>query len=374
MDQVENASSFSALSCPFEGDLTRTSTTLLTAIAEPTCRMFLERFGEALGFDSKHQSDLTVYFTVCPTFKQLWTSALPACLVAVVTDDVEAARSAACDLVLHGCQYGLNGSYAFLLPKPRIVLLGSRLVKLHGITYIDGDAGLVCNGHAEYRVRSENKLGPDARKLQPSLCKFEVFDKDRQPTWFDLDIPLVSKISAIEEANLREAYEILSSISPLYYEWVSLVVNHIAVVDAPDARICSASSSLLWGTVAITASASPLRVCEMLIHEASHQYFHLFERLFSPACPDKEFFSPLKNRLRPLSKLMLGYHAFGNVFLFFACCAAIPPLRDECLKYLPPIASDLRQLAPPVEDPNNWTPFGTAIIQPLVAQLRKVGL
>lgn len=84
-------------------------------------------------------------------------------------------------------------------------------------------------------------------------------------------------------------------------------------------RLSSRSTSLRPGNIAMAAPGNPLHLAELLVHEASHQHFHLgalLGRYVRPDVADERIYSALNGRYRPLERVALAFHAIGNIYLF----------------------------------------------------------
>jgi HEXXH motif-containing protein len=112
---------------------------------------------------------------------------------------------------------------------------------------------------------------------------------------------------------------------------------------------------------------------EMLTHECSHQVYQLaswFARMDLPDAP--EVYSVLKERSRPLERLLLGFHAFGNCVLMYDALRQrnAPVDQDE----LPGRISSARLLVDSLHEEvapriSFLSPAGQAIYKPLADRL-----
>jgi HEXXH motif-containing protein len=106
----------------------------------------------------------------------------------------------------------------------------------------------------------------------------------------------------------------------------------------------------------------------MLIHEASHQYLELLTKLGPTIDPQhkKLYYSPVKQCDRPLHKILLAYHAFANVMLFYRDAAACG-LADSYFENLQNVLNEeLSQLEQPLIKNEAILPIGKALIEPLI--------
>ena len=106
----------------------------------------------------------------------------------------------------------------------------------------------------------------------------------------------------------------------------------------------------------------------MLVHEASHQYFYAAQRFeaVSDADDRKLYYSPVKGTDRPIDKILLAFHAFANVGLFYKSCIATG-LDDKnyCKINLERHLPELNELAEHLRSCNSLTKVGRALWEPL---------
>jgi HEXXH motif-containing protein len=118
--------------------------------------------------------------------------------------------------------------------------------------------------------------------------------------------------------QVTRASELLEKYCPEYYLWTAALLKEVAPLDRPGALGAGTSSQsfLLWPAQVHMSRASALQTIVMLVHECSHQYFHML-MWGAPVIKDgaQPVFSVLKNCQRPLDRVLLGFHAFGNVLL-----------------------------------------------------------
>lgn len=170
--------------------------------------------------------------------------------------------------------------------------------------------------------------------------------------------------------QLTAALALLGETAPEYLPWVLCLLKEVTPIHRPGERVLASGSSLLRpGGVDIAVPASATETAEMLIHECTHQYLHMlswFETLVTKDA--RPHYSPLKNCERPLDRIVLGYHAFGNVMLAYA--------QLEAHGYGAAISSRVRvvsgyldQLAKPLVDEVGLSALGREIVRPLRARL-----
>ncbi len=171
--------------------------------------------------------------------------------------------------------------------------------------------------------------------------------------------------------NIRAGCALIAAYAPLYRGWVGRVLKKIVPVGARSGRILSGSDRDAPGTIYLSASAPAVAIAEMLIHEATHQYYYILAR-YGPLDDgsDREFYSPIKGTLRPARMILLAYHAFANVMLFYRMCRR-RGLADAgyCEANERDLEPQLRQLQDPLENARALTPLGDALWQPLAERL-----
>lgn len=117
--------------------------------------------------------------------------------------------------------------------------------------------------------------------------------------------------------ELEHTLSILEAEVPHIYLWTSCLIKEVVPLADPGDGATNSRSFGLWpGQIQMSDGATFLNQVNMLVHECSHQYFHLarwFDTLVELDAPN--VYSVLKDTERPLEKVLLGFHAFGNVWL-----------------------------------------------------------
>jgi HEXXH motif-containing protein len=174
-------------------------------------------------------------------------------------------------------------------------------------------------------------------------------------------------------AALAEALALLRQYAPPYETWVQRIVRGVIPLVSEGGMIFSSSYEGRPGVISISFPAEPVALAEMLVHEASHQYLHLLSRLgaLDDGSDTTLYDSPVKRCPRPIGAILLAYHAFANVQLFYR--AALARGIDDagyCER-------NARELAPQLVLMEEWlcsttalTPLGRALWEPLAAELR----
>jgi HEXXH motif-containing protein len=182
------------------------------------------------------------------------------------------------------------------------------------------------------------------------------------------------RITSTEVQPFAAALDVLSLHVPEYLEWVQGVLRGVLVCRCDHSRTRSSSWMHAPGIVLVSWSADPVAVAEMLVHESSHQYFHLLSRLgrVDDGSDVREYFSPAVQRSRPLSKILIGYHAFANVLLFYQALLRNGFANDpHCRATEERLCHDVELLALPLRDNPALTQIGRDMTRPLMEHVRE---
>jgi hypothetical protein len=169
-------------------------------------------------------------------------------------------------------------------------------------------------------------------------------------------------------ALLTETLDLLEEHVPHYFDWVVRIIRRLAILHAEQNLLRSGSHQNRHGTIHISDNSRVLSLAEMLIHEASHQYLELLIKLGPTVDPGHTelYYSPVKQCDRPLDRILLAYHAFANVMLFYRQVAECG-LADSYLANFQNVLNDeLRQLEQSLVENDAILPIGRALVEPLI--------
>jgi HEXXH motif-containing protein len=122
-----------------------------------------------------------------------------------------------------------------------------------------------------------------------------------------------------------------------------------------------------FGVIYATPTAEIIRLAEMLIHESSHQHFHLLTRLAPLAEEDERlFYSPFARAQRHADRILLAYHAFANVELFYRACLERGIQTARALDGIARFQADLDAVERVLADEAALTPIGRELLEALV--------
>lgn len=173
--------------------------------------------------------------------------------------------------------------------------------------------------------------------------------------------------------QLTGALELLGEAAPEYRAWVLCLLKEVTPIGRPGERVlASGSSALRPGGIDVAVPASAIETAEMLIHECSHQYFHMLSWFGALVTKDaRPHYSPLKGCERPLDRILLGYHAFGNAILAYEQLRAHGHGEGIAGRYRV-ISGYLDELVKPLVDEVGLSELGREILRPLRTRLGAV--
>jgi len=223
------------------------------------------------------------------------------------------------------------------------------------------------------RVCGETDVFPIVVGVSPRVLLWapaalaEVDWADGEPS-YPCDVPAAEIV-----ASIRSAVAILRRAAPAYWPWVRRVLRGVIPVGGSNLVIRSSSSSDRPGLIGISFPAPPIAIAEMLVHESSHQYFHLLSRLQQPddGTDTTLYYSPVRRTGRPLRGILVAYHAFANVLLFYRLTKRYR-VEDGgyCAREARKLVPQLRELELPLRSSRALTMTGHALWEPLARQLQ----
>jgi hypothetical protein len=123
---------------------------------------------------------------------------------------------------------------------------------------------------------------------------------------------------SVEPHEVQKVTKAIKSTNGEYQNWITSVIHDLVISPSiePDSR--SGSWNLSPGTVYMSSMSNPMNIMDVMVHEACHQHFYIGE-LFDDISTNQEekYFSVAVNRKRPLRAVLLAYHAFVNVCVYY---------------------------------------------------------
>ncbi len=262
-------------------------------------------------------------------FQALWTPTigiLEECLRQGVNDIETVERvgvSLAWDLVCAGFQ----GRWSSMLPPMNPLTIGKYVLPKADRIDVVSDASQIVVTYPEkvrwiYTRGTETAQAPNELMLENgSTCEqitFLVGGLDRSHSFANLaELALAPSNLDKAVAKHAEAVALLREHAPEYLEYVSRVIHTVIPLQDNDGILNSGSSRCEPGVVHASVDCCAEAYAEMLVHEASHQYYYILRRMgeIEDGSDPTLYFSPVKQTGRPIAMILLAYHAFANVVL-----------------------------------------------------------
>ena len=182
------------------------------------------------------------------------------------------------------------------------------------------------------------------------------------PVWADAEIV----------GHWRAAIDLLDRYAPEYVPWVGRGIRFVIPVLAPDGAMVSGSQGHRHGEVHLASLLPPIKAAEMLVHEASHQHFFLATKLgwVDDGSDTGMYYSPVVREMRPVWKILLAYHAFANVVVYYRLCRAAG-LTDDGFseRNEERVLDELAQLEAPLSGNGALSELGRGLWEPLAERL-----
>ncbi len=231
---------------------------------------------------------------------------------------------------------------------------------------------LPCN--AKINWHTDNSPDTATSILETVTLKHKViFDTRLNKT--TTKIPYAVSNSGWNTRLWQDAFSLLTESAPHYAHWSQNLLRTIIPLDAPKGYQISASHWHRRGEVLMSWRISPHQLAEMMVHEASHQHFFMAGMLsaYDDGSDKTLYYSPVVKTKRPITKILLAYHAFANVILFFRHCRSHLDNKDrhwldtESNK----VMTELEQLEQPLRQSKSLTQLGQRLWQPLAQQIHE---
>ena len=385
-DDLGLESGYTGFSCPLESFDESLARTIAGEYARSVLGIFVERFAHLFSknglddlFSSLIHADLPLELA--------WSSNLGNLYKATKSGDEDQAMKNAAAFALMAGAKGFIGEWQLELSKAtRFFWDDCALPDCNELMVISSDADatikLSLDGE-QTQVSFVRSLDEWKCQTQAYAVRLPSFGSGRHrlvllPRYAALDSGVLHDVddtaSPLETFSpalieiLTQALDLLEEHLPHYFDWVVRIIRRVAVVHFERNVLYSGSYEHQYGTIHISDNSRVLSLAEMLIHEASHQYFELLTKLGPTVDPGHTelYYSPAKRCDRPLDKILLAYHAFANVMLFYRGVAECG-LADSCsAKFQNVLNEELRQLEQPLRENDAILPIGRALVEPLI--------
>jgi hypothetical protein len=183
---------------------------------------------------------------------------------------------------------------------------------------------------------------------------------------------LSSSDAALAGTNYQAALELLELHAPAFARWVGRVMAFVSPIEAPAGLMRSGSSREWPGVAEISFRNDAAAIAEMLVHEASHHHFNVL-MIIDPITDGsdlKQYYSPFRKCDRPIEMILLAYHAFANVLLYYRECQRTG-VDDNgyCKRNEAELIPDLRKLQDALEATGSLTEAGEQLWRPFCSHV-----
>lgn len=386
--EVSLAAFARALSCPQEPLDEEALELLAVARSRELTDLFLERHGEEL--DPGLASVLGGWSGSEATMEDAWDPAFGPLEQAIPTADAGAARLAAARLALRLQAGGRPGAWSaeldpslrlrwgpWLLPEARRLSVDSdgELATLEVETPTSRSTLALARRDGEWSADATAPADP-CPVVTASGTALTILTRSASSTpelAFLADQLVDDGYGAASRDAVGASVELLEAHAPGYLAWVGRVLRDIVPIRTAAGAINSGSNRTLPASCHVSVDVHAAALAEMLVHEATHNYFYLAMALgpVEDGTDTTLYYSPVKRRGRPIQFILLAYHAFANVLLLMRELreAGYPDPKGYVDGNEEDLIPQLDQLREGLTASNGLTPLGEALWRPLAERL-----
>ncbi len=373
-------------SCPYEHFDESLFSLLIREHAAIVGRLFTDQYRETLtknscglsdALENWIEEDFSIESPLDPAFGEaLW---------AIVDCDPGKSVAAGCAIALYLGSQGLPSTWSAQLSEARTLRWGEYVIPRAESLAVESNGRQAfiewrINGTANRVQLSRTEAGWESAMERMPQVAFDPWKLRILPRHtLEMKLPehvvreALGSIKPSELENFTQALLILSQYVSAYIPWIGRTLTHAFLLDPKQGYVESGSVEYYLGFAHFSAYANPAAIAELLIHEASHQYFNIL-RLLGPFDDgtDKElYYSTAVRRPRPLDRIGVAYHAFANVLIYYRECLA-GGIDDDgwCERHLERWTRDLRILEKPLRQNRALTNIGRSLCEPLIERLQ----
>lgn len=378
---------YRGFSCPYQPFNQRFFSLIAAQYSRSLIELFLDRFEQRLDQTGNGVTEMlsSIHANEPPNDEIFWSS-VPAMMMESLTNgDTLSAQRAAASFLLHCGAQGVSGDWELRFDQPSLFLWGSYLLP-------ESERLIVNHKQDTVRILSEingskhesrlHRIAETGAWRSEELTQLPLVADDgyavtllpdRAAPQLECDSPTLSQISSATHESIAQALGLLRALAPRYRDWVTRVLRRLIVVAAPQAGIMSGNLHGYYSMFYISDSRDPLVIGEMMVHEASHQYFHSVTSLEDVAdlTDPTTYYSPFVRRQRTIDRLLLAYHAFANVYLYYRECGASQDHHERASAERRTVYKDLSVVEETLMTSDKLTPTGRALIEPLYRELHR---
>lgn len=187
----------------------------------------------------------------------------------------------------------------------------------------------------------------------------------------------VESVDQRMQAVFADGLAMLGERVPEYVPWVTRVVHGVVVCSIEEPfHLVSGSWEDIPGLIHISSPHIAIDIAEILVHEAAHQYFYMLQRVgpLDDGSDTTLYWSPPIRMKRPLSRILMAFHALVNVLQVYAAvraagCADAPYIAAN----EPALREAIEALNRPLLRNPALTDLGRSLYEPLAELLPTFG-
>ncbi|GAB4197056.1 MAG: hypothetical protein OHK0022_15060 [Roseiflexaceae bacterium] len=322
-------------SCPQEPWNDSFAELLAVEFGRGAVRAFLSRFGDELDNYSQGIKPLVGGWLASPTdFDTVWNEAFSQTYRTALARDLHKARVVAATLATHLTVSGFAADWEIAFEQPLRLRWGRALLPPASRIRVSSN-GLAAT------VRISNSDGEQQITLQRSRAGWETDQAEALPSfgaphtqivvlpqhalsptlYGDLVAEATPSIPPEQIEAWQASVELLAQHAPIYLPWVQRVFRQVFALRQVEG-IRNGSYEHAFGLVYVSHYLDAVTLAETLIHESAHQYANLIAHLspLSNGSDPNKYYSPAVRTMRSIDRVLIAYHAFANVLLFYRMC------------------------------------------------------
>ena len=355
--------------------------------------MLVDRFGSACAPDIGYLSAILEH-PIASEFDPYWCPQLGLCLVALKSNKLPAAQRGLSQIAINLLSSGIPGKWGSYFVEPSRFHFDNYMLPTALYLEIDSDGtrvrinvqgpdsrqdlcfNAIRNGHIQWQP-TEEKPGVEAIPYMKIGHNRALLLSGPHCKDLGLPDPVLTGVPEVNESQKRHFSDSLALMYkhfPSWNSWFDRVVRVLSVGQKAPEGIHSGTTEGYFGLISISDSEDMLKIAESFIHEASHQYFFLLSRLVALTGDDgKLFYSPFTKSNRPADRLLLAYHAFTNVEIFYLECVKAGIDGGRCGPVLAQLKKELGYVQRVLSSEIDMTPVGQCIYDSLLAYRHSYG-
>lgn len=384
--ESQEAPLWKCFSCPQEPFSEEFLSVIVLNYCQALIDALIERFGPTFEREGRYVCESLIELRdKAPSFDALWSPALGRVVKAIRTDSSFRARWATVELLLQAGVHGFSANWELCIGKPVSLVWDNHLLPACDRIRVESNPGTAClqvskgewsklvsftrNSNYESWLSSECDELPVVPLGKTRLILLTGRSVDFAE-FAGLDI--LERITEKHTSKLTAAIELLNNHVPKYFTWVERLIRRLVMVRSSSDELKSGNIKGQYGTIYISTHGEPEGIAEMLVHEVSHQYHSLLEKIGPTTSDDKEgrnrklYYSPFTKSERPLDRLLVAYHAFANVELFYRALIASGTCSEgQCSKLTKGLSDQIDDVERVLKASIELTPIGRALFDPL---------